>query len=136
MTRHVLVMWVPLVVLLTLAGCREPIEVIGTVSYQARIALPPDAVLEMQLADVSRTDIPPVILARQSYTGLGKPPFPFRLRPELRDLDSLATYAVQARMLVQGKLFMVNRRRATIDKANPLRPVEVKLDPVPRTVGE
>lgn len=117
-------------------SCRQPLELTGTVTYRARMALPPGAVLEVQLADVSRTDVPAVIIARRTYTSLGSPPYAFALRPDVRQLDPHATYAVQARILVAGKLFMVNTRRAKVDNATPTKPIEVQLDPVPRTVGD
>lgn len=136
-----LLRWFALVattLLLALASlsCRQPLELTGTVTFRGRTALPPNAVLEVQLADVSRSDAPAVILARRTYTSLGAPPFAFALRPEVRQLDPRGTYAVQARILVGEQLFMVNRRRAKIDNAAPTKPIEVQLDPVPRTVGD
>jgi len=131
--------WVAAVAALLLGSalsCRQPLEVTGTATYRVRMVLPPSAVLEVQLADVSRVDAPPVILARETYTSLVGPPYRFTLRPDVRQLDPRGTYAVQARILVDGKLRMVNTRRAKVDNADPTKPVEVRLDPVPATVGE
>ena len=120
----------------TSLSCQRPLELTGTVTCPARMKLPPNAVLEVQLADVSRADAPAVIIARRTYTSLATPPYAFTLRPDVRQLDSHATYAVQARILVDGKLFMVNTRRAKVDNAVPTKPIGVLLVPVPRTVGD
>ena len=117
-------------------SCQQPLDLTGTVTYRGSMQLPPTSVLEVQLADVSRADAPAVILARRTYTSLAAPPYAFTLRPDVRQLDPHGTYAVQARILVDGKLFMVNTRRAKVDNAAPTKPIEVLLVPVPRTVGD
>lgn len=51
--------------------------VIGTVTYRPRIALPPNAVVEVSLVDVSRADAPAITLAGQSIvTGGRQVPIP------------------------------------------------------------
>ncbi|WP_170751438.1 YbaY family lipoprotein [Ruegeria lacuscaerulensis] len=44
-----------------------------TVTYQERIALPPDAVLEVELLDTSRADAPSVSLSSQRFKLAGVP---------------------------------------------------------------
>lgn len=44
----------------------------GTVSYRERIALPPSAVVEVKLVDVSLADAPARTLARASVAPAGK----------------------------------------------------------------
>ncbi len=136
LSRRFVLAAVTLTIAIGSISCRAPLEVTGTVSYRVRMKLPPTAVLEVQLADVSRSDVPAVILARRTYTSLAAPPYAFALRPDVRLLDPHGTYAVQARILVDGKLVMVNTRRAKVDNAAPTKPVEVQVEPVPRTVGD
>ena len=41
-------------------------DLTGTVAYRERVALPPDALVEVTLEDVSRADAASVVLARQT----------------------------------------------------------------------
>ena len=136
MSQRVLLLCAAAALALAAASCQKPPEVTGTVTYRGRAAMPAAAVLEVQLADVSKPNAPAVILARRTYTSLVGPPYHFALRPDVRNLDPHGTYAVQARILVAGKLFMVNTRRAAVNRANPTLPIEVRLDPVPTTIGD
>jgi putative lipoprotein len=49
----------------------------GTALYRERIALPPDAVFEAVLEDVSRADAPACVLNRARLDPAGNPPFRF-----------------------------------------------------------
>ena len=53
--------------------------VIGTASYRERIALPPGAVFEAVLEDVSLADAPAVELGRTTIADPGNPPFAFEI---------------------------------------------------------
>lgn len=134
MRHRLLVVCLCLALAVAATSCQEPLEVTGSATHPARTKLPPGAVLEVQLADVTRADAPAVILDKRTYTSLVGPPYPFVLRPRSRNLNPRGIYAVQARILVAGKLFMVNKRRARIDNANPLKPIEVRLERVPTTL--
>ena len=52
-------------------------HVTGTASYRERIALPPGAVFEAVLEDVSLADAPAVELGRATIADPGSPPFAF-----------------------------------------------------------
>jgi putative lipoprotein len=47
----------------------------GAATYRERIALPPDAVFEAVLEDVSRADAPAKVLGRATINPAGQPPF-------------------------------------------------------------
>ncbi|MEO5987992.1 MAG: YbaY family lipoprotein [Candidatus Eisenbacteria bacterium] len=136
MLQRFLVVCCALVLVVAATSCQKPLEVTGTATFRGRGALPVGAVLEVQLADVSRTNAPAVILAKKTYNSLAAPPYPFVLRPDARDLNPHGIYAVQARIVVDGKLYMVNKRRVTVNKTDPTKPLVVHLDPVPTTIGE
>ena len=51
----------------------------GTAAYRERIALPPDAVLEAELQDVSRADAPAIVLGRFRAGPAGQVPIPFAI---------------------------------------------------------
>jgi uncharacterized lipoprotein YbaY len=51
----------------------------GTALYRERIALPPGAVFEATLEDISRADAPAEILGRARLEPAGQPPFRFEI---------------------------------------------------------
>ncbi len=108
-------------------------SVTGTVSYLSRIAMPPNALLEVTLVDVSRADAPAIILASQAVVFGGRQvPIPFELVYNPEQIDPRFSYAVQARITVDGQLQFINTSRvAVITQGNPTE-VAVQVDPVSR----
>lgn len=68
----------------------------GTVSYRERIALPPDAVVEVVLLDVSGMDVAAVAIAEQTIDPVGQVPVEFGLVYDTADVDPEMQYAVRA----------------------------------------
>jgi uncharacterized lipoprotein YbaY len=44
----------------------------GTVAYRVRMALPPEAAIDVQLEDVSRADVPAILVAENNFAAEGK----------------------------------------------------------------
>ncbi len=107
--------------------------VTGTVTYLPRIAMPPGAVLEVSLVDVSRADAPAIVLASQSTVfGERQVPIPFELVYNPDQIDPRFSYAVQARILVDGQLRFINTSHfGVITQGHPTE-IEVQVDPVSR----
>ncbi len=131
---------------LVLAGCsgagRMPDgatgEVTGTVTYRQRIALPPDAVIRVRLADVSRQDVPADVLAEVDIPSAGRQvPIPFRLTYPVARIDPAHTYAVSARILVDDRLTMISTTVIPVLTRGAPAEVEVVVSPVsaPATGG-
>lgn len=122
---------------LALASCRSSApEISGLVTPRAPVTLPGDAVLEVQVADVTRPNEAPVVVARCTYSPLGAAPWRFTLRADsVRVLDPSHAYAVQARVLVDGKPRLVSKRRTLLDPARLADTLEIVVEAVPRTVG-
>ncbi|MBW4542814.1 MAG: YbaY family lipoprotein [Myxacorys chilensis ATA2-1-KO14] len=79
-------------------------SVSGTVSYLQRIALPPNAVVEVQLQDVSRADAPAVTISEQTIPLNGRQvPIPFSLSYDSATIRPTNTYTIAARILIDGK---------------------------------
>lgn len=100
---------------LFLAGCTSTggqpgsARVTGTVTYRERIALPPTAVIRVRLVDVSRADAPAIVLGEQIVEVRGKQiPFAFEIPYDPSRIESRHTYAVQARIEVDGRLWFVS----------------------------
>ncbi|PQM28723.1 hypothetical protein CVO77_09845 [Sphingopyxis lindanitolerans] len=99
----------PLAACATLMPSEQPVSVTGSVTYRERIALPPTAQVEIQLADVSLMDAPSRTIARQSFTADGRQvPFAFSLTVDHRKLDPRGRYSVSARITDgSGKLMFI-----------------------------
>ncbi len=122
---------------LALASCQSPPGITGRVVPRGRVDLPPRAVLEVQVSDVSRTDAAPVVLARRDYSPLGAAPWSFTLESDrVRALDPTHVYAVQARVLVDGLPRLVSKRRTVVDPTRLADTLDVVVESVARTVGE
>lgn len=83
-------------------------QVTGTLMYRERIALPADARITVTLSDVSKMDAPAQVISRQSFLADGKQvPFAFELNFDRTEIDPRFTYAVSARIEVDGKLMFI-----------------------------
>lgn len=108
-------------------------KVTGTISYRDRSALPDNAEITIQLADVSRQDVAATVIAEQKFTSAGRQvPFPFELAYDLATIDDRFTYAVQATITVDGKLLYRNTQAYLVITQN--RPTN--MDVVVSRVGD
>ncbi len=105
-----------LAVLLALppAAAQDLPAVHGTAAYRERIALPPDAVLEAELQDVSRADAPALVLGSLRAGPAGQVPIPFAIPYDPARLDPARRYVVRARILAGDRLLF------TTDTAAPV----------------
>jgi putative lipoprotein len=106
--------------------------VAGTIAYRERIALPPDAVIKVQLVDVSRADAPAVVIGEQVFAAGGRQvPFAFEIPYDPSKIDERMSYAVQARIEESGQLrFISDRHYPVITRDAP-----TTVDLVLRSVG-
>jgi len=104
--------------------------VTGTVTYRQRIAMPPGVIVEVTLSDVSLADAPAVVLAREEIKPTTQVPIPFTLKYDASQIDQTHSYAVSARILVEGKLWFTSTARyLVITHGNPSK-VEIWVDMV------
>lgn len=80
----------------------------GIILYRERIALPPDAEVEIRLLDITRPGRPPEVIAEQSMRRIGQVPIPFRLRYCVEDIDSRNRYALQALIRIDDEIAWTN----------------------------
>lgn len=78
--------------------------VTGTVTMRERLALPPTAVVEVTLEDVSRADAPAVAIATARIEHPGQPPVPYALSFDPAAIHPGRRYAVRARILDRDQL--------------------------------
>jgi putative lipoprotein len=106
-------------------------KVTGSVTYRERIALPPSAVITVQLVDVSLADAPAVLIAEQVITTAGRQvPFEFALEYDASRIQPSHTYAVQVRIENGDQLLFIS------DEMNPVitRDAPTHLDIVVRRI--
>ncbi len=95
-------------------------KVSGTITYRERMALGPDATVEVELRDVSLQDAPSVAVAKVTITNPGQVPVSFEIEYDPSDIDERATYAVQAAISDRGRsLFMNTTAYDVITGGNP-----------------
>jgi len=80
-------------------------QVKGTATYRERMALPPDAVFEATLEDVSKADAPVEVIGQTRIDRPDNPPFRFEITYDPARIMASHRYVVRARILVNGKLF-------------------------------
>lgn len=84
-------------------------SVTGTVTYRQRIALPDNAIVQVQLLDVSRQDVAATVLGEQTITPNGRQvPFEFEISYDPAQIQAEHSYAIQARITVDGQLRFLN----------------------------
>ncbi len=105
--------------------------VTGTVSYMVRMALPPTAVIEVQLLDVLLADAPAKVLAEDKIMlGERQVPVPFSLTFDPAKIEQNHAYSVAAKILVDGQLrFISDKIYSVITRGNPNK-AELILKPV------
>jgi uncharacterized lipoprotein YbaY/heat shock protein HslJ len=86
----------------------------GTAFYRERMALPPGAVFEAVIVDVSRADAPADVLGRVRLESPGQVPIRFEIRYNPARVDETHLYGVRASITVGGRLWF------TTDRAYPV----------------
>ena len=88
--------------------------VVGTVSYREKMALTPDAVINIKLLDVSLADVPAIILGELTIDKPGNVPVSFSIDYDPARIDARHSYAVRAEIHDRGQLLF------TTDKSYPI----------------
>ncbi|TIU15290.1 MAG: hypothetical protein E5W40_03905, partial [Mesorhizobium sp.] len=87
----------------------------GEVMYRERIALPPNAVLSVQLADVSLADAPATVIGEHKVAPAGQVPIKFEISFDPQVIRPGMTYALQARITVDDRLLFISDTRHQVD---------------------
>ena len=95
-------------------------SITGTATYKERMALPPAAVFEASLEDVSRADAPATVVARERITSPGNPPIAFTITYDPATILPRNRYVVRARIVLDDKLlFTSDTAVPVITQGNP-----------------
>jgi putative lipoprotein len=121
--------------LLAAFGCSSSGEasITGTVTYRQRIALPDDAVITVQLRDVSKADVAATVLGEQIIKTEGKQvPIPYQVSYDESEIDDRFSYSMSAR-IEDGSgrlLFISDTHTPVITRDSPTEDVEILVVPV------
>jgi len=96
--------------------------VTGTVLYLERMALPPEAVLEVRVEDVSLADAPARTIGVSTMPNAGQVPIPFSVTYEPADVQPGHSYAVRATIRVGESLWF------TTTQMHPVLPNSTQTD--------
>ncbi len=86
----------------------------GTVTYRQRIALTPEAEVQIELRDVSRQDVESPLIAKRVIAKPGQVPIAFTLDYDPALIETGHTYAISARITDRGQLQFVTDTRVTV----------------------
>lgn len=101
--------------------------VTGIVSYREAATLPPDAVIEVRVSDISRLDVAPLLAETSVHAGGRQLPQSVELRYEAAKVRRDRAYAVRASVRSGGRLiFATEAASRVITGGNPSR-VELRL---------
>ena len=108
--------------------------VTGTVTYRERIALTPNAVVEVKLIDISRADAPAVTIGEHILENPGQVPISFEIEYDPSAIDQRFVYAVQVRIMEGDQLAFINDTRYQVITRDSPTHVDMALVRVGRTV--
>lgn len=80
----------------------------GEITFAGDAAIPPGAVAEAQLYDVSLQDVASVLIASQTIPSPERFPVPFAVRYDPARIEERRTYGMQVSIKVGGELVYVN----------------------------
>jgi putative lipoprotein len=107
--------------------------VTGTVTYRERIALPDEAVVIVQIQDVSLMDARARVMGEQTiHPGGRQVPFSYAVPYAEDEIDERHTYSMSARIEDgEGNLLLISDTAVpVITQGNPTKDVEVVVVPV------
>ena len=113
------------------AEARPAASLAGTVTYRQRMALTPEAEVQVELRDVSRQDTDAPLIAKRIIARPGQVPIAFTLDYDPSLIAPGRTYAVSARITDRGQLQFVTETRVTVlSGVAAATPVEILVVPV------
>ena len=122
----------PLVALLLAStGIAETMHLETTVTYRERIALPPNAVLEVELLDTSRADATSVRLSLQRFRLTGVPRT-VEIAYDADLIDKRFTYTVAAKIISEGRVLFRSTTATPVLTRGAPNSAELVLEMMPR----
>jgi uncharacterized lipoprotein YbaY len=108
---------------------RKQATLAGTITYRERVALPPEARVEIQLVDATR-DGDGALVAERLLESPGQVPISFTLPYDPRSIDANRTYTLRVRVRVADDLWFASPFDLRVLTAGNPAQVDVMLDRV------
>jgi len=109
-----------LILAVGLMNCSQAASVTGSVHYRERMALPPNAVFEAVLLDVSRADVRATVLGRVITDDIKGIPIEFVIPYDPDQVDQRMSYSVRATIRVEGQLwFSTDTHYPVLTRSSP-----------------
>ena len=102
----------------------------GTVTYTQRMALTPQAEVQVELRDASAPDAASTLIAKQVIATPGQVPIPFSLEYDTTKIRGGRTYAISARIVDRGQLQFITDARIPVLTGAAQGPIEIVVVPV------
>jgi putative lipoprotein len=128
----VITLAVAIYALVTLNRSGQTANLTGRVTYLERSALPDDAVVTVQIQDVSQADAPALIIGEQVLNSPGQPPIPFEIPYNPTQIEENHRYIVRAEIRDNAGvlLFTTDTAIPVITQGNPDQEIEIIVVPV------
>jgi len=108
-----------------------PDTVSGTITYLTRMALPPQATIEVQLLDTTLQDTTATVIAEEKFElGNRQVPVPFTLKYNPGKIDGKHAYSVSARIVIGTILKFVSDQAYPVITGGHASKVDLILKPV------
>ncbi|WP_172202381.1 META domain-containing protein [Niveibacterium sp. COAC-50] len=119
--------WMFALAALGLASAAGAATISGSASYRERMALPPGAVFEATLEDVSRADAPATVIGRARLDPAGSPPFMFTIEYDGAAIQAGHRYSLRASVKNDGQLLFTTDRSYPVLQGKGEAPVQMLL---------
>ncbi|AQS36247.1 hypothetical protein Sps_01058 [Shewanella psychrophila] len=100
------------------------------VIYLDRRMLPPNAVLEVTLEDISKADAASDVIATQSVKGIGTPPYAVSIEYDASKIQDRNRYSLRATIKVEDSLIFTSTTSIDPFAEGQTKPIEIKVDRV------
>ncbi|MGH6762758.1 MAG: YbaY family lipoprotein [Phyllobacterium sp.] len=108
----------------------------GHIVYRERIALPPEATLNVQLADVSLADAAATVITETSIQPAGQSPIEFSLTFDPEKIVPGHSYAIQARIATGDTLWFVTDEQHQITPLDVTDPLSIRVTSIRQSASE
>ncbi|MEI6179751.1 MAG: YbaY family lipoprotein [Chloroflexales bacterium] len=135
--RHVALPFLTVLLLLAVPSFVDaqttPAAVSGTLTYRDRVALPANAVVTVQIAEVPTAGRSGLVIAEQRFTTNGaQPPFRYNIPYDSARIDAAKQYTVQANIKLGGQIrYATNTVYRVISQGAGVIDINLVLAPSP-----
>ena len=129
--------WLPIIGVLPTGTTHSEIRetdgiktIVGTVWYQERMLLPPNAEILINLEEVARADAPSDLIATTRFAPEAGQPWVFSLEYDPAKLHDKGRYVLRARIEAEGRLLFTSTEHIPAFDRNPEEPMKIVVSQI------